>query len=99
MTAAWKLWLWASVFLGAGELLVLGKKRWMLVLASLALGGLGASIVASNDPHWGVQVGVFAAVSAVALLLLRPILRRFLLEDARYRRLPGADHDDDDDES
>lgn len=85
MTDAWKLWLWASVFLAAGELLVLGKARRMLYLGSVALGGVAAAVVAAAGVHWVVQVGVFAAASLVAVVMLRPAAHRYLREDAARR--------------
>ena len=83
----WKLWIWVSAFLAAGELLVLGKATRMLYLGSLALGAVAAGIVAAGHVPWAYQVVVFAAASGVALVLLRPVLRRAMQEaDARGAR-------------
>jgi membrane protein implicated in regulation of membrane protease activity len=85
----WKIWLWISVFLGAGELLVLGKTDRMLYLGSLAGGAAAAAIVAAAGARWPVDVAVFVGVSLVAAFMLRPVAHRFLEE--RDARRGGSD--------
>lgn len=82
---SWKIWLWISVFFGAGELLVLGKVPRMLYLGSFSAGAAAAAIVSAAGGRWPVEVVVFVAVSLVAAVMLRPVIQRYLEEDARRR--------------
>lgn len=82
---SWKVWLWISVFLGAGELLLLGHRSRMLYLGSLAGGAAAAAIVSAAGARWPVEVVVFVGVSLVAAVMLRPVVHRYLEEDARRR--------------
>jgi membrane protein implicated in regulation of membrane protease activity len=94
VTEAWKLWLWASAFLAAGELLVLGKLTRMFYLGCLALGAVAAAVVAAGDVHWGIQIAVFAAASAVAIALLRPVVHRYMEADATRQGDNGGGGED-----
>ena len=67
------VWLIALVVLVAGEAITVG-----LTFIWFALGALGGLIAAwLGAPVWA-QVVIFLAVSALALVLVRPLTRRFL---------------------
>lgn len=67
------IWLIALVVLIVGEALTVG-----LTFIWFAAGALGALITAwLNGPIW-LQVVIFLAISALALILVRPLTTRFL---------------------
>jgi membrane protein implicated in regulation of membrane protease activity len=70
----WVLWLLFGVGLAVAELLSLD-----FVLIMLAAGALAASAAAGLDAPLLVQGLVFALVSALALVLVRPVARRHLV--------------------
>jgi membrane protein implicated in regulation of membrane protease activity len=77
---AWIVWLLVGVALGVGEVLTLS-----LFLGPFAVGGLAASAAAGLDGGLGVQVLVFAAVTAALLGLVRPIAVRHLRQPSSTR--------------
>ena len=70
---AWWLWLTLGVVLAVAEVFT-----GTFVLVMLAAGALAAALVAALGVPVGIQALVFAAVSAAALWLARPALRRHL---------------------
>ena len=76
----WVAWLIAAVVLGAGEVLTTS-----FFLAPFALGAFVAAIVAAAGAGFVVSGVVFLAVSAAALVGLRPIARRHLHQPARLK--------------
>ena len=77
---AWTVWLLIGVALGVGEVLTLS-----LFLGPFAVGGLAASAAAALDGGLGVQVVVFALVTALLLGLVRPIAVRHLRQPSSTR--------------
>lgn len=73
MRVNWMIWLWlgAAVFFGIVEALTAG-----LVSIWFVAGALGAVICAWLGASVAVQTVVFVAVSALALALTRPLVRR-----------------------
>lgn len=69
----WLIWVSAAAVLAAAELLSLD-----LVLIMLAGGAASAGVAAAFDTPLIVEAIVFAAVSAILLLLVRPVARRHL---------------------
>ncbi|HEY0487112.1 MAG TPA: NfeD family protein [Mycobacteriales bacterium] len=70
----WVIWLLFGVGLAVAELLSLD-----LVLIMLASGALAAAVVAGLGAQVLVQALVFAVVSALTLLVVRPVARRHLV--------------------
>jgi len=66
-------WLAAFIALSVGEAATVG-----LVCIWFAIGALAAFLAACMGVHFWLQLIVFAAVSAVALALIRPVAARFL---------------------
>jgi membrane protein implicated in regulation of membrane protease activity len=71
------IWLIAGVVLAAAELFTLD-----LVLIMLGAGAFGAALAAALDAPLPVQLGVFAVVSALGLLGVRPAIRKRLHRNA-----------------
>lgn len=67
------LWLAVFIALAVGEAATVG-----LVCIWFAIGALAAFLAACVGIHFWLQLIVFAAVSAVALALLRPLASRYL---------------------
>ncbi len=68
------LWLAATVVFGAIEALTVG-----IVSIWFALGSLAALIAAALHAETWLQVTVFLAVSAIALILTRPLIKKKIL--------------------
>jgi membrane protein implicated in regulation of membrane protease activity len=68
---AWVWWL-----IAAGVLVIAEVLTTSLVLAMLAGGAAAAGIVAALGGGVPLQIGTFAAVSAILVLVVRPIARR-----------------------
>lgn len=75
MTAVY-LWLAATVVFGAIEALTVG-----IVSIWFALGSLAALIAAALHAETWLQVTVFLAVSVIALILTRPLIKKKILLD------------------
>jgi membrane protein implicated in regulation of membrane protease activity len=76
---SWAIWLSLAFLLGIAEIMSLD-----LVLIMLAVGALGAAVVALAAPSlWWLQILVATAISISMLLLLRPTLL------AKVRSMPG----------
>ena len=69
-------WLAAAIILIVSEVLTVG-----LVCVWFAVGALGALVAAKLGAALWVQLIVFAALSALALVLIRPLAARFLRTD------------------
>ncbi|WP_320669966.1 NfeD family protein [Patulibacter defluvii] len=76
----WIVWLLIAVGFGVAEALTLS-----LFLAPFAAGAAGATIVAGAGGDLAPQVVVFAVVTAVCMLLFRPIARRHLRQPSTTR--------------
>lgn len=68
------LWLAATVVFGAIEALTVG-----IVSIWFALGSLAALIAAALHAETWLQVAVFLTVSAIALILTRPLIKKKIL--------------------
>lgn len=68
------IWLIAAMLLAAAE--VIGGEMFLLMLAGGALATAGVAVVA--DDEWLLQGIVFAAVSVLLTVLLRPVILRRL---------------------
>jgi membrane protein implicated in regulation of membrane protease activity len=76
---SWAIWLSLAFLLGIAEIMSLD-----LVLIMLAVGALGAAVVALAAPSlWWLQILVATGISISMLLLLRPTLL------AKVRSMPG----------
>lgn len=74
------IWIWAGLLL---LFLVLEAVTVQLVSIWFALGALGALIATLCGAGAAVQVAVFAAVSLGALILTRPLVRKFTSRKAQ----------------
>ncbi|MGX6448929.1 NfeD family protein [Patulibacter sp. S7RM1-6] len=77
---AWLVWLIVAVALGAGEVLTLS-----LFLGPFALGAGGAAATAALGGDLAPQLLVFAVVTIVTLLAVRPVARRHLRQPSTMR--------------
>jgi membrane protein implicated in regulation of membrane protease activity len=74
---AWLFWFVAAMVLLAAELVV----QFTLYFGPVALAALAASVVAALDGSIELQVAVFAVVSILSLVFVRPVARRHLIVD------------------
>jgi membrane protein implicated in regulation of membrane protease activity len=71
---AWVIWAIAAVLLGVGELFTPG----LFFLGPVALAAVLTAIVALAGVGGAVLLGVFIALAAASVLVLRPIARRHI---------------------
>jgi membrane protein implicated in regulation of membrane protease activity len=83
---SWKIWMAVSAVLTAGELLIVGRAPETFYFGSLILGAIAAAIVSAAGVGWVGEVSVFVAASAVAFVLLRPIVSAHIHAEAEARR-------------
>lgn len=88
---SWKVWIGISIFLTLGELLMVGRAPETFYFGSLIVGAIAAAIVSAAGVGWVGEASVFIAASAVAFLMLRPIVRGHIHAEAEARR----ERDDD----
>jgi len=82
---AWLFWFIAAMVLLGAELIV----AFTLYFGPVALAALVASVVAALDASVELQVAVFAIVSILSLVFVRPVARRHLEIDDKVKT--GAD--------
>jgi membrane protein implicated in regulation of membrane protease activity len=77
---AWIPWLIAGVILAVGEMHFSG-----FFLGPFALGAFGAAVASLVGLGFALTVGIFAVITVLTFLLLRPIARRHLRQPAELR--------------
>ena len=85
----WRAWLWASAFLGMGELMTLGR----FYFGSLLLGTIVAAIIAAGGADWIVQVIAFIVGGTAAIFFVRPWIVHHIHLDRLAREKPDDDAD------
>ncbi len=78
---AWLFWFIAAMALLAAELVV----QFTLYFGPVALAALVASLVAALDGSIELQVAVFAVVSILSIVFVRPVARRHLIVDDKVK--------------
>lgn len=74
----WHLWVLAALILFLAEIFTSG-----FALFCLAAGAAAAGVAAAYTDSWSVQIAVFAIVSVVSFVTVRPLLIRYFFRRSR----------------